>query len=275
MNINWYPGHMKKTKELISENTKLVDVVVELIDARIPFSGRNPEIDTLIGKKHKLIVYNKMDLADAEELGKRIEENVLLLNSLNYSNLNIVYKKLIHMLKYDFEKEKQKGMKERPIKIMVVGIPNVGKSTFINGLIQKKIANVGNKPGVTRGKQWIRIHEKIELLDTPGILWPKIDDEEIAKKIALVGSINEDLLDMIDLAIYLIHQVKIKQKYLSLFEERYKIQNICEKEGLKIIEEIGTTRGYKLKNNVVDIDRTCRMIYDEFKNGKIGRINLD
>ena len=194
--INWFPGHMKKTKELIVANLKLVDLVLEIVDARVPLSSRNPDIDKLVEKKPRLLIVNKVDLCDEEALKKWKEYykknniNALFLNSQKGVDKALILKNVRQTIKPILDKEKAQGRKERSIRMMIVGIPNVGKSTFINQLVKKKIATVGNKPGVTRGKQWIKVDENFDLLDTPGVLWPKFEDQNIALNIATIGSID-------------------------------------------------------------------------------------
>ena len=251
--INWFPGHMKKTKELIASNLKLVDIVLEIIDARVPNSSKNPDIDKLTTNKPKLTIVNKIDLAD-EEMNKKWKEYfdknnkpAIFMSSFKSVDKALIVKNIKKIINHILEKEKSQGRKERSIRIMIVGIPNVGKSTFINQLVKKKITQVGNKPGVTRGKQWIKIDDAVDLLDTPGILWPKFEDQEVGIKLASIGSINSDKLDMYDLSLNLIGILRKNEKYRKMLETRYKLEEIKdEKTNLDIFNEIGNKRGFKL-----------------------------
>lgn len=281
--INWFPGHMKKTKELILANLKLVDLVIEIVDARVPISSKNPDIEKMIEKKPKLVIVNKMDLAD-DEMNKKWknyykENNIpaLFMSSVKSVDKGLILKEAKEVIKHILEKEKAQGRKERSIRIMIVGIPNVGKSTFINQLVKKKIATVGNKPGVTRGKQWIKIDESFDLLDTPGVLWPKFEDQVVAVKLASIGTINNDILDLFELSLNLLDILKENKKYLNLLKDRYKLDP-DKLEGATnedIFNMIARKRGFIVKGGEIDIKRTSSTILDEFKNGKIGRITLD
>lgn len=279
--INWFPGHMKKTKELIAANLKLVDLAVEIIDARVPISSQNDDIDKLIANKPKMFIVNKVDLADDEETKKWKEyfkkKNIpaLFMNSNQKVDKALVIKTAKNEIKAILEKEKAQGRKERPIRIMIVGVPNVGKSTFINQLVKKKIATVGNKPGVTKGKQWIKIDESCDLLDTPGVLWPKFEDQEVAIKLALIGTINPEILNLYDLSLRLIDILKKKPKYQKMLEERFKLGDSSELTPVETFEAIARKRGFIIKGNQIDIKRTSTILIDEFKNGKIGKITMD
>lgn len=278
MHINWFPGHMKKTKDLIKENLKLVDVVVELLDARIPISSKNPEIDGLIGNKTKVVVLNKFDLSDQRVLDQWIEYyhskgiSAIPVNSLTGEGIN----RLIHELKLSFQdkldKMLSKGMKPRAVRVMIVGIPNVGKSSLINKLAGKKSAKTGNKPGVTKGKQWIKIKKDLELFDTPGILWPKIDDIETGIKLAFTGAIKDEILDIDEIAFKLVEF--LNENYKDDLVDRYKLKNEPE-TGLEIMEEIARNRGCIISGNMVDYTKVSRLILDEFRKGIIGRITLE
>ncbi|MCQ2979061.1 MAG: ribosome biogenesis GTPase YlqF [Clostridia bacterium] len=280
--INWFPGHMKKTKELIVANLKLVDLVLEIVDARVPLSSRNPDIDKLVEKKPRLLIVNKVDLCDEEALKKWKEYykknniNALFLNSQKGVDKALILKNVRQTIKPILDKEKAQGRKERSIRMMIVGIPNVGKSTFINQLVKKKIATVGNKPGVTRGKQWIKVDENFDLLDTPGVLWPKFEDQVVGIKLACIGTINSDILDLYNLSLALIDILKKNDKYMSLLKTRYKLDDkVNDMEAKDIFNEIGRKRGFIIKGGEIDYKRCSVTIIDEFKNGKIGNVTLD
>lgn len=279
MDIQWYPGHMTKTKRMMEENLKLVDIIIELVDARAPLSTKNPDIDKLVKNKPKIIVLNKADLADeyaTKQWSKWYTSNnvqVTPLIATSGSGISNVIKLAEEMLKPKIEKDKARGRIYRPIRAMIVGIPNVGKSTFINSLVGKKTAKTGDKPGITKGKQWIKIKKGFELLDTPGMLWPKFEDQEIARKLAYIGSINDNILDIRDIAI---NFLKLAQTlFKNKIEERYNVI-IEEKEDMySIFLEIGKKRGIIIAKGEVDEVRTAQMILDEFRGGKLGRITLE
>ncbi len=279
MLIQWFPGHMKKTKELIVENTKLVDVVIELLDARLPISSRNPDIDKLTVGKAKLILLNKADLADEKLTAawvKKLQNDnvkVLEINSITGAGIKNVSVKCRELLKAKLERDKVRGIQNRVIRAMIVGIPNVGKSTFINKFVGKSVAKTGDKPGVTKNKQWIKIDKGFELLDTPGVLWPKFEDQEVAIKLAAIGSIKEEILDAVELATNLIRILRLVKPNAII--ERYKLENIDELEDIKVLELIADKRKFCLKGGVLDIERAAKTILDEFQGGKLGRVTLD
>jgi ribosome biogenesis GTPase A len=277
MSINWYPGHMKKTRDLIQANLKLVDAVVELLDARIPLSSRNPQFDDLIGSKKRIIVLNKADLADAGkttqwiEFYKTLGIEALPINASSGQGID----KLIALIKASCQDEiiraTEKGRLNRPIRIMIIGIPNVGKSSLINKLAGKNAAKTGNKPGVTRGKQWIRINRDIELFDTPGILWPKIEEDLMGIKLAATGAIKDEVLNIEDIAFHLINL--IEARYAEAFYARYDLA--AGEETVAYMEQIGRKRGCLMRGNQVDLEKASRLIIDEFRKGIIGKITLE
>lgn len=278
MNINWYPGHMKKTKESIQKNLKIVDVIFELIDSRIPYSSKNPDIDTIIGNKPKILILNKSDLSNAEANKKWQEfysinmvESVLV-DSISGKGI----KKLID-LSYEATYEnrisyEKKGVINRPIRAMILGIPNVGKSTLINTLSGRKGAKTGNRPGITKHNQWIKTKNKLELLDTPGILWPKFQDREVGINLAFTGAIKDEILDVETLALKLIERLALY--FPNLLKTRYNIE-IKDKSSLDIMEDIGRKRGCIIKGGEIDYTKVSNILLDEFRKGKIGKISLE
>ena len=291
MNINWYPGHMAKTKRQIIDDVKLVDIVIELLDARIPISSQNPDIAEITKNKKKIIVLNKCDLADEKQNKKWIEyfnrKNMpaVLTDSNSGKGIDECVRKIEKIMEEYLKEQAEKGRIGRKIKAMVLGIPNVGKSSFINRISKKTSAGVGNKPGVTKQKQWIRINEKIELLDTPGVLWPKFESEEVALHLAFTGTIKEDILQRTEIAYHLVkfliesypkqlcERYKLTEEYINeqmQNEERPENENIYE-----IFLAIGKKRGCIISGGNIDEEKTARILLDEFKNGKIGRITLE
>ena len=279
MNIQWFPGHMAKTRRLLAENLKLIDVVIELLDARIPHSSKNPEIDEIIKSKPKVVVLNKADLADeniSREWSKWYNSNGyanIFIDSIKGKGINELKTQLRNLMKDKIERDKQKGRLFRPIRTMVVGIPNVGKSSFINKIAGKASAVTGDKPGVTRGKQWIRLNEEIELLDTPGILWPKFDDQEIGFSLAFTGAIKDDIMDIVEVSSSLLEKLKIS--YPKLIQDRFKLTSIEEKTGLELLSEAGKKRGCIISGGEIDLTRISAVVLDEFRGGKIGHISLE
>ena len=276
MDYQWYPGHMTKAIRQMREDIKLVDLVIELLDARIPLSSRNPDIDNLGQNKARLVILNKSDLADESQNNlwdkyfKDKGYTVLKVDSRVNSLAKTVDKAIEVACKEKIEANKKKGI-NRPIRAMVVGIPNVGKSTFINSYAKRSVAKTGNKPGVTKGKQWIKIGKNLELLDTPGILWPKFDDEQIGLNLALVGSMNDNNLDSAELAYQFIKQTR--ENYPDILKNRFNIEG-----NEYIVEEmyqVADVRNCKLPGNKLDLDKASKIILDEFRNGKLGRITLD
>jgi ribosome biogenesis GTPase A len=279
MNIQWFPGHMAKTRRMLADNLKLIDVVIELLDARIPVSSKNPEIDQIIKNKPRVIVFNKADLADeaaSREWSKWYSSQgyaTIFIDSIKGKGINELKAKLRDIMKEKLEREKQKGRIFRPIRTMVVGVPNVGKSSFINKIAGKASAITGDKPGVTRAKQWIRINEEIELLDTPGILWPKFEDMRVGLNLAFVGSIKDDIMDTIEVASSLLE--RLSKIYPQNLKDRFKLENITDKTGLTILNEAGKKRGCIVSGGEIDHTRISAILLDEFRGGKIGRITLE
>ena len=273
-NINWYPGHMKKTRELIAENLKMVDIVIEVIDARIPVSSRNPIIDELVKTKKRIIILNKSDLSDGKANGewgdffKKQGSIVLSMNCMSGAGVNQLYKFLSRL-----QEEKNEGqIRKKPLRMMIVGVPNVGKSSLINRMTGKKSAKTGDRPGVTKGKQWLSLENGMQLLDTPGILWPKFEDPKVGLNLAFCGSIKDEILDVATLALELI---KVLQKdYPQLLQERYKLEEI-EEDALTNMENIARKRGFILPGKRIDYERCGKTLLDEFRSGKIGNITLE
>ncbi len=284
MQVQWFPGHMAKTKRMIQEQLKLVDVVIELVDARMPISSRNPLLDQLVGdKKPRIIILNKEDLADPQRTAYWINQFNQQSGYRAFAfNATIGKKQLISRLKealLELTKEKrermaQKGVRKQIIRCMIVGIPNVGKSTFINILVGKKAAQTGDKPGVTRGTQWIRLDEDLELLDTPGILWPKFEDEEVGLRLAVTGAINDDVFDHDEAALKLL--TFLQKRYPRQLQERFKLtEEDLAQEPLYILEQIGRNRGCLLKGGRIDYGKVSKGILIDFRQAKIGRITLE
>lgn len=279
MNIQWYPGHMTKTKRMIIENISLVDIVIELVDARIPYSSKNPDIDKFAQNKHRIIILNKADLANSEITSKWQEYfkskgfKVIIANSINGKGLSSVADMSIKLMQQKIEKDKLRGRIHRPVRAMIVGIPNVGKSTFINKFVGKSTAKTGDKPGITKGKQWIKIKKDFELLDTPGILWPKFEDEQIALKLAFTGAIKDDIMDIETLCYKFIDFIKILDP--QSLKLRYKIDFDENTSSVEIFEKIGRARGFIISGNKLDINRTAKILLDEFREGKLGNLTLE
>lgn len=279
MVIQWFPGHMAKTRRIIAEHLKLVDVVIELLDARIPLSSRNPEIDSILGTKPRVIALNKSDLADPSHnkiweayfAKKGIE--VIYTNSLTGMGLGELKAKLKQITQKKLESAQARGRMNRPIKTMVIGIPNVGKSAFINRIAGKASAMTGDRPGVTRKEQWVRINPEIQLLDTPGVLWPKFQDAEIGMNLAFTGAIKDQIMDTAEIAARLLEKLVVL--YPERVKERYKIDELEGKTGLKLLEEAGRKRGCLVSGGEVDLYRAAAIVLDEFRGGKVGKITME
>ncbi|MCH5253623.1 MAG: ribosome biogenesis GTPase YlqF [Lachnospiraceae bacterium] len=278
MNYQWYPGHMMKAKRMMQENIKLIDLVIELVDARIPFSSRNPDIDELGKNKSRLILLNKSDLADEKcnkewmAYFKQKGFHVLEINAKTGAGIKAIQGTVKEACREKIERDRKRGIINRPVRAIVVGIPNVGKSTFINSYAGKACAKTGNKPGVTKGKQWIRLNKELELLDTPGILWPKFESQDVGRKLAFIGSMNDEILQMTELAIDLIDFLMIYYKQLLI--DRYQIP---EKEEIphKILEHICENRKCYKKGGEIDHEKGAALLLDDFRLGRIGRITLE
>lgn len=281
-NINWYPGHMAKTRKQIENDLKIIDVVIELLDARIPVSSRNPDINNLIKNKKKIIILNKCDLSDAN-LNKKWQEKLskeaptLLVDSNTGKGIDKVSKKIDELMKEEIEKQLAKGRINKTVRVMILGIPNVGKSSFINRISKKTSMQVGNRPGVTKSKQWIRIGKNQELLDTPGVLWPKFESNEIALNLAFTGTIKDDILEKTEIAYELLK--RLYSKYKKNILERYKISDkeIAEKDNYiyELMQIIGRKRGAIISGGNVDDEKVSRIILEDFRSCKLGYITLE
>lgn len=277
MNVQWYPGHMTKAKRMMQEDIKLIDLVIEIVDARVPLSSRNPDIDELAKNKLRMLILNKIDLADDACTGKwkdyftRKGFYVITLNSRDKKGISGIPGAIEKVCADKIERDRKRGIVGRPIRTMVVGIPNVGKSTFINSLCKKSCAKTGDRPGVTKGKQWIKLNKQVDLLDTPGILWPKFDNEDIGKKLAYIGSINDEILNTEELAAELISQLIMIRP--GVLNARYGVDESIEPYDMLI--EIGKKRGCIIKGSEVSTQKAADILLDEFRSGKIGRITLE
>lgn len=279
-NINWYPGHMARARREIGEAVKLVDVVFEIIDARIPRASRNPILNEIIGEKPRVIVLNKADLADKEATQKWIKyfnsknQIAVVADSNQGKGIKEATDAAYKLMADKISKQLEKGRTGAGIKAMIVGIPNVGKSTFINKAAKKQTAEVGNKPGVTRKNQWVRLSENINLLDTPGVLWPKFDDEVLARHLAYIGTIKDEILDTEELALRLIEELLVNHK--KELYARYKIADDFEYDmSYEVMDEIGRKRGCLVRGGEIDYTKVANIVLDEFRNGKIGNITLE
>lgn len=277
MNFQWYPGHMTKAKRQMQEDIKLIDLVIELVDARIPLSSRNPDIDELGKNKYRLILMNKADLADKEQTKKWAEYFkskgffVVSLDARTKNSMKSITDIVMEVCKEKIERDRKRGIKNRPVRAMVVGIPNVGKSTFINSYAGKACAKTGNKPGVTKGKQWIRLNKNVELLDTPGILWPKFEDQMVGLRLALIGSIKDEILNIDELAMELIKY--LIKNYSGIINARYEVDE--SKELTDIIVDIAKNRNCLLKGGEPDYSKAAALVIDDFRSGKMGCITLE
>ena len=284
--ISWYPGHMAKTKRQIKEDINLIDVVVELLDARIPLASQNPDIKEIIAGKKRIVALNKCDLANAEENEKWVkyfkaqELPVVLTNLINGKGLKELLSKIEEIMKPELEKQAARGRVGKPIRVMILGIPNVGKSSLINKITVKKSAQVGNRPGVTRQKQWIKLSNKIDLLDTPGVLWPKFESQEVGLNLSYIGTIKDENLQITEIAYNLVNL--LRKDYINNLINRYKFSleeynNVIENNdgNIATINLIATKRGFLTNGGELDIEKTCNIILDEFRSGQLGHITLE
>ena len=282
--LHWYPGHMTKAVRQMKEDIKLIDVVIELVDARIPISSRNPDIDSLAANKSRVIVLNKADLADdkaTEEWVKHFEEKGLIavkLNSKSGNGIKQVKDAIAKAAEAKMARDRARGILNRPVRAIVGGIPNVGKSTFINSFAGRAVTKTGNKPGVTKGKQWIRLNKQVELLDTPGILWPKFEDRKTAEHLAFIGSIRDEVIEKRELAIKFVNE--LEERYEGLLAKYYGFEAMDKKENkiefsMQILSLIAEKRALVKKGGEVDTDKASVLILDDFKNGRLGKITLE
>ena len=277
MHIQWYPGHMTKAKRMMQENMKLIDLVIELVDARVPVSSRNPDLDELGKNKARLILLNKSDLAE-ERMNdvwaayfKEKGYSVVKLNAKKGGGIKSIQGVIQEACKEKIERDRKRGILNRPVRAMVVGIPNVGKSTFINALAGKACAKTGNKPGVTKGKQWIRLNKNVELLDTPGILWPKFEDQTVGLRLAWIGSIKDEILNTEELAAELTGF--LVNSYPDVLKEKYEIEESAD--GFENLRGIAESRHCLVKGNELDTEKAAKLLLDDFRNGRLGRITLE
>lgn len=277
MNYQWYPGHMTRAKRMMQEDIRLIDLVIEIIDARAPLSSRNPDIDELGRNKSRLIILNKSDLADERTNGawetyfQSKGYFTAKVNARSGAGMKKIQDTVCEACKEKIERDRKRGILNRPVRAMVVGIPNVGKSTFINTLAGKACAKTGNKPGVTKGKQWIRLNKTVELLDTPGILWPKFEDQLVGLKLAMLGSIKDELLQAEELAQWLI--AYLRREYEGLLAARYQIEEAGT--DLEVFEKIADARSCRLKGGLLDYPKAAALLVEDFRSGRIGRITLE
>lgn len=279
MNIQWYPGHMTKTRRMMDENIKLVDIVIELLDARIPYSSKNPEIDKLAKDKKRIVILNKADLADEKKTvlwseyfeAKRFK--VIKVNSITGSGIKDISNAAADLMAEKLERLRKRGRIFTPTRAMIVGIPNVGKSTLINKLVGRTMAKTGDRPGVTRSKQWVKIRRDFELLDTPGILWPKFEDRAVGMKLAFTGAVNDNIIDLEELSVNLIEY--LAKLYPNAVKERYGIETDGVENTFELLKSIAEARGFKAKGGEPDTKRAATILLDEFRAAKLGKITLE
>lgn len=279
MNIQWFPGHMMKTQRMMQDNIKLIDIVIEIVDARLPLSSRNPKIDEIVGDKPRLLLLNKADIADAAitaQWERYFSDNgvpVLVISSTGNKKLNFIFAKCREILADKIARQRERGITNRAIKVIVVGVPNVGKSSLINKLSGRKSAITGDRPGVTKGKQWIRLENGIELLDTPGILWPKFEDDSVGKKLAFTRAIKDEIMDIEELACELL--VFLRSHYPESLDERYRMTDIDGLEPYEMLTLLGKNRGFVVSGGEIDTERAAKILLDEFRGAKLGNISLE
>lgn len=279
MNINWYPGHMKKTMDNIRASLKLVDIVGEIIDARIPISSKNPVIDDVLKDKPRIMILNKSDMADENETKKWLNYyrkqgyGAVVVDALHSKGLDKIYSVAKEMLADKFKKLEERNLSAKTIRMMIVGIPNVGKSTFINSISKRKSAKIGDRPGVTKQVQWIKTKNDLELLDTPGVLWPKFEDERIGLHLAFTGAIKDEIMDIENLAFRFIDE--LNKKDVNILKNRYNLSEDSYEETIFLMDEIGRNRGAILKKNEIDYFKVANLVFDDFRKVKLGRITLE
>ncbi len=280
MNIQWYPGHMTKTRRMMEENLKLVDAVCELLDARIPYSSRNPDIAALCGSKPRMVILNRADLADPQMTARWLEYfrsqglTAIQTDCKSRKGVAAFVPAVRTLLAEKLRRYAEKGQAGRPLKLMIVGIPNVGKSTFINQISGRKGAKAENRPGVTRGKQWVTVDQGLLLLDTPGILWPKFDDPDVGVKIAYTGAVKDDVLDIEALGCHLMR--RLFERYRSAVDERYRLDGLPDDTpGYALLEAAGRKRGFLLRGGEIDTERMARVVLEEYRSGKLGRLTFE
>ncbi|WP_227766680.1 ribosome biogenesis GTPase YlqF [Zhaonella formicivorans] len=278
MQVQWYPGHMAKAKRMLAEQLKLIDLVIEVLDARIPRSSANPDLNNLIGAKPRLSVLNKADLADPKASREWISYfanlgiKALAVNSNRREGMADVVKAAELLAEDKLMQGRRKYLLKRPVRAIVVGIPNVGKSSLINGLVKKSSARTGDKPGITKGKQWIRVLTNLELLDTPGLLWPKFEEPEVGFHLAITGAISDQVYDLVEAAVKLL--AVLKREYAAALIDRYKLTELKE-DNHKLLEELGVRRGLLGPGGIVEVEKTALMLLQDFRQGKLGRITLE
>ena len=279
MNINWYPGHMKKTMDNIRLSLKLVDIVGEIIDSRIPISSKNPVIDDVLKDKPRIMILNKSDMADENETKKWLSYyrkkgyGAVVVDALHSKGLDKIYSVAKEMLADKFKKLEEKNLSVKTIRMMIVGIPNVGKSTFINSISKRKSAKIGDRPGVTKQVQWIKTKNDLELLDTPGVLWPKFEDERIGLHLAFTGAIKDEIMDIENLAFRFIDE--LNKRDVNILKNRYNLSEDSYEDTLYLMDEIGRNRGAILKKNEIDYFKVANLVFDDFRKVKLGRITLE
>lgn len=279
MNINWYPGHMKKTMDNIRASLKLVDIVGEIIDSRIPISSKNPVIDDVLKDKPRIMILNKSDMADENETKKWLSYyrkkgyGAVVVDALHSKGLDKIYLVAKEMLADKFKKLEEKNLSAKTIRMMIVGIPNVGKSTFINSISKRKSAKIGDRPGVTKQVQWIKTKNDLELLDTPGVLWPKFEDERIGLHLAFTGAIKDEIMDIENLAFRFIDE--LNKRDVNILKNRYNLSEDFYEDTLYLMDEIGRNRGAILKKNEIDYFKVANLVFDDFRKVKLGRITLE
>lgn len=279
MNINWYPGHMKKTMDNIRSSLKLVDIVGEIIDSRIPISSKNPVIDDVLKDKPRIMILNKSDMADENETKmwlsyyRKKGYGAVVVDALHSKGLDKIYSVAKEMLADKFKKLEEKNLSAKTIRMMIVGIPNVGKSTFINSISKRKSAKIGDRPGVTKQVQWIKTKNDLELLDTPGVLWPKFEDERIGLHLAFTGAIKDEIMDIENLAFRFIDE--LNKRDVNILKNRYNLSEDSYEDTLYLMDEIGRNRGAILKKNEIDYFKVANLVFDDFRKVKLGRITLE